>query len=158
LSRGRRHNFLSLLAQRERREKTFSFFFCKKNNTNMDKFKYYSRQNYILGDSMAKLAAATVLVCGANGLANEISKNLILAGCNVTIHDNNIMATRADVGSNCFVYESDFAESGEGPASPAQMKNRLELCAPRLQGSIPTPSLLQTPFYLGLRIDGWLQH
>jgi len=82
----------------------------------------HSRQLAVYGrESMRKMAATAVLVCGAGGLGVEVAKNVILAGVRaVTIHDSATVAL-ADLGANFYLADADFG------------KNRAWACANQLQ-------------------------
>lgn len=70
----------------------------------------YSRQLYVLGhDAMRAMARSAVLLVGADGLAVEVAKNVILAGVkSVAIHDPT-PASFADMSSNFYLTEEHVA-------------------------------------------------
>ncbi|ORD94504.1 UBA1 [Enterospora canceri] len=72
----------------------------------------YSRQLYVLGyEAMKKMQKATVLIVGADGLGQEIAKNVILAGISkVGIYDNESVAMR-DLGAGFYFKEDSVGEN-----------------------------------------------
>lgn len=74
-------------------------------------------------DAQARIQNANILLVNLRGLANEIAKNLVLAGVgSLTVLDNAI-ATEADLGAQFFLQED------ENPVG----KNRAEAARPNIQ-------------------------
>lgn len=65
---------------------------------------------YVLGkEAMERMAKASVLITGMNGVGVETAKNVILAGVRrVTVHDDT-PATLADMSSNFYITADDVA-------------------------------------------------
>ncbi|KAK2076935.1 hypothetical protein QBZ16_005163 [Prototheca wickerhamii] len=82
----------------------------------------HSRQLAVYGkESMRRMAAASVLIWGLNGLGVEVAKNVILAGVkSVTLADTAAVELR-DLGSQFYLTEADVG------------RNRAEACRDRLQ-------------------------
>ncbi|KAK9849259.1 hypothetical protein WJX84_002174, partial [Apatococcus fuscideae] len=82
----------------------------------------HSRQLAVYGrESMRRMAAANVLICGAGGLGAEIAKNVVLAGVRaVTVWDNSKVKS-ADLASQFYFTEQDLG------------KNRADACRDSLQ-------------------------
>lgn len=78
----------------------------------------YSRQIGTFGmEMMGKLIQLKVLISGLRGVGLETAKNLILAGPHsVVLHDDNKVAI-ADLGSNCYLTESDVGRVTRAQAS-----------------------------------------
>lgn len=84
----------------------------------------YSRQLYVLGHvAMAKLSTSKILIVGAKGLAQEIAKNLILAGVSsVSIHDDNLTCIQ-DLGAGFYLKPEHVGK----PRAPSVVADLSEL-------------------------------
>lgn len=82
----------------------------------------YSRQIYVLGlEAMKRMANASVLISGLNGLGVEIAKNIILTGVkNVTVHDAKTVVM-ADLGAQFYLTENDIGKN-RATASLSKLK------------------------------------
>jgi ubiquitin-like 1-activating enzyme E1 A len=74
-----------------------------------DELKLYDRQIRLWGmEAQNRLRNARVLVAGMTALANEILKNIVLAGvCHVSLVDESTVQEE-DLGSQFFLRESDL--------------------------------------------------
>lgn len=84
-----------------------------KNETlTMDDAKLYDRQIRLWGmEAQQRMRNTNILLVGLNGLANEVSKNLILAGLgSITLLDPGVVA-ESDVESQFFLREEDLGRS-----------------------------------------------
>lgn len=90
-------------------------------NVNIDE-NLHSRQLAVYGrEAMKRMATASVLIAGANGLGVETAKNVILAGVRaVTIQDQKTVDV-TDLGAQFYLTEEDLG------------KNRAEACRDKLQ-------------------------
>lgn len=71
----------------------------------------YSRVLYAIGhDTMSKIIESSVLICGLNGLGNEIAKNVILSGFKRVVLQDTVTTTLKDLSSNCFLTEDDVGK------------------------------------------------
>ncbi|MBW0490378.1 hypothetical protein O181_030093 [Austropuccinia psidii MF-1] len=79
----------------------------------------YSRQLYVLGhEAMQKMANSNVLIVGMQGLGVEIAKNICLAGVkSVVIHDP-APTTKADLGCQFFLRDSDIGKPRDLSTQP----------------------------------------
>ncbi|KAH8169672.1 thiF family protein [Sarocladium implicatum] len=94
------------------------------NGVSADDIALYDRQIRLWGvDAQARIQNANILLVNLRGLANEVAKNLVLAGVgSLTILDNAVV-TEADLGAQFFLSEED---------SPVG-KNRAEAASPNIQ-------------------------
>lgn len=94
----------------------------------------HSRQLAVYGrESMKRMAAASVLVCGLGGLGAEVAKNVILAGVKaVTLHDTKA-ATLKDLGTQFYLSEADVGT------------NRAAACRARLAELNPAVAVTAAP-------------
>lgn len=71
----------------------------------------YSRQLYVFGhEAQRRLASASVLLIGLNGLGVETAKNIILAGVKtVTLHDNTA-ASYDDMSAQFYITPADLGQ------------------------------------------------
>lgn len=70
----------------------------------------YDRQIRLWGvEAQQRLNSAAVLVCGFNGSAAEIAKNLVLSGVSVTLADASPV-TAGDLTANFFLQETDIGQ------------------------------------------------
>eukprot|EP00878_Enallax_costatus_P029970 GHUV01032549.1.p1 GENE.GHUV01032549.1~~GHUV01032549.1.p1 ORF type:complete len:236 (+),score=47.29 GHUV01032549.1:950-1657(+) len=102
----------------------------------------HSRQLAVYGrEVMRRMAGASVLVSGANGVGVEIAKNVILAGVRaLTIHDQKSVELR-DLSAQFYLTEEDVGQ------------NRAEACKEKLQElnnavAVSASSAELTPEYL----------
>ncbi|KAK0385847.1 hypothetical protein NLU13_7024 [Sarocladium strictum] len=94
------------------------------NGVSADDIALYDRQIRLWGvDAQARIQNANILLVNLRGIANEIAKNLVLAGIgSLTILDNAIV-TEADLGAQFFLAEEDQPVG----------KNRAEAALPNIQ-------------------------
>ena len=70
----------------------------------------YSRQLYVMGkEAQMKLSKANVLISGLSGAGVEAAKNIILAGVNKVVLNDDTVCTYADQGSQFYVTDDDVA-------------------------------------------------
>ncbi|KAH9252377.1 hypothetical protein BASA81_009662 [Batrachochytrium salamandrivorans] len=88
----------------------------------VEEAKLYDRQIRLWGmEAQQRMRNARILVAGCTGLANEVLKNIVLAGVgSVTIADSQLVEAR-DLGAQFFLRESDIGN------------NRAESVLPRVQ-------------------------
>ena len=78
--------------------------------TDKDK-ELYDRQIRVWGvEAQQRMQSCTVLVSGLNGVNCEVVKNLVLAGVNVTVHDDGEVSA-GDCGANYFVTLNDVGKN-----------------------------------------------
>lgn len=110
----------------------------------------FDRQIRLWGaDAQSRIRLSRVfIVNGFEGLASEITKNVVLAGTNVTLHDDGSVVGERDLQGNVFLRREDLG------------KNRADCAAPRIQEMNPfvkvetTKSDAVTGFALVLCVDG----
>ncbi|KAI8928835.1 hypothetical protein BC831DRAFT_446751 [Entophlyctis helioformis] len=88
----------------------------------VEEAKLYDRQIRLWGmEAQQRMRTSRILVAGCTGLANEVLKNIVLAGVgSITVLDAGTVVPR-DLGSQFFLRDSDVG------------KNRAEAVAPRVQ-------------------------
>lgn len=78
----------------------------------------YDRQIRLWGvDAQKRMRSARVLVLGLGALGAEIVKNLVLAGINLTLADEELV-TEADLGTNFFLTASDVGTTRSAACLP----------------------------------------
>jgi len=79
----------------------------------------YSRQLYVMGhEAQRRMAGASVLIVGLNGLGVETAKNVILAGVkNVTLHDNT-PTKWSDLSAQFYLTGDDVGKSRAAVSGP----------------------------------------
>ncbi|OQS55725.1 UBA1 [Ecytonucleospora hepatopenaei] len=84
----------------------------KNNDNSVIDEELYSRQLYVLGhEAMKKMLNMTILIIGADGLGQEIAKNVILAGVNkVFIYDTTTVEER-DLGAGFYFKTKDIGKT-----------------------------------------------
>lgn len=92
-----------------------------------------------------KIRNANVLLISMRALANEIAKNLVLAGINsLTIIDHNIVTER-DLGAQFFISEADIG------------KNRAEAAAPQVRNLNPRVNVIVDTDDISIKGPGYFQ-
>lgn len=88
-----------------------------------DEIALYDRQIRLWGvQAQEKIRTANILLVSIKALANEVAKNLVLAGIgSLTIIDNEVV-TEDDLGSQFFVSEADVGKSRAEAAAPQIQK------------------------------------
>ncbi|KAF1915532.1 hypothetical protein BDU57DRAFT_451855 [Ampelomyces quisqualis] len=91
-------------------------------NISADEIALYDRQIRLWGvQAQEKIRTANILIVSIKALANEIAKNLVLAGIgSITLADHEVV-TDEDLGAQFFISEADIG------------KNRAEAAAPQVQ-------------------------
>lgn len=86
----------------------------KENKMNMDDAGVKDRWSRYIGaiglDAVAKQAKSCIFVSGAGGLGIEISKNMVLSGCKEFMLQDAKLVTKADLGSQFYLQESDIGK------------------------------------------------
>ena len=71
----------------------------------------YDRQIRLWGvEAQSRMQKSTVLLLGLSGIHTEACKNLVLAGVNVTVNDDQLVRPQ-DLGCQFFVKEIDIGEN-----------------------------------------------
>jgi ubiquitin-like 1-activating enzyme E1 A len=94
-------------------------FNCKHHLTQSDEIALYDRQIRLWGvQAQEKIRNANILLITMKALANEIAKNLVLAGIHsITIVDHELV-TENDLGAQFFISEADVGTNRAGAAAP----------------------------------------
>lgn len=111
-----------------------------------DEIALYDRQIRLWGvQAQEKIRNADILLIGMRALANEIAKNLVLAGIHsLTIVDHELI-TANDLGAQFFIYESDVGTNRAEAAAPQLRKLNPRVMVVVDQGDIR----LKSPDYFG---------
>ncbi|KFY64719.1 hypothetical protein V496_03082 [Pseudogymnoascus sp. VKM F-4515 (FW-2607)] len=111
-----------------------------------DEIALYDRQIRLWGvKAQEKIRNANVLLISMRALANEIAKNLVLAGINsLTIIDHNIVTER-DLGAQFFISEADVG------------KNRAEAAAPQVRNLNPRVNVIVDTDDISIKGPGYFQ-
>ncbi|KFY84545.1 hypothetical protein V500_09212 [Pseudogymnoascus sp. VKM F-4518 (FW-2643)] len=111
-----------------------------------DEIALYDRQIRLWGvKAQEKIRNANVLLISMRALANEIAKNLVLAGINsLTIIDHSIVTER-DLGAQFFITETDVG------------KNRAEAAAPQIRNLNPRVNVIVDTDDISIKGPGYFQ-
>lgn len=103
-------------------------------NTHIDEIALYDRQIRLWGvQAQEKIRNANILLISMKALANEVAKNLVLAGIHsLTIVDHELV-TPSDVGAQFFVSDADVGT------------NRAEAAAPQIRKLNPRVNVVIDP-------------
>jgi len=103
-------------------------------NTHIDEIALYDRQIRLWGvQAQEKIRNANILLISMKALANEVAKNLVLAGIHsLTIIDHELV-TPSDVGAQFFVSDADVGT------------NRAEAAAPQIRKLNPRVNVVIDP-------------
>ncbi|KFY24441.1 hypothetical protein V493_05231 [Pseudogymnoascus sp. VKM F-4281 (FW-2241)] len=111
-----------------------------------DEIALYDRQIRLWGvKAQEKIRNANILLISMRALANEIAKNLVLAGINsLTIIDHNIV-TEKDLGAQFFISEGDIG------------KNRAEAAAVQIRNLNPRVNVIVDTDDISIKGPGYFQ-
>ncbi|OBT50349.1 hypothetical protein VE04_09497 [Pseudogymnoascus sp. 24MN13] len=112
-----------------------------------DEIALYDRQIRLWGvKAQEKIRNANVLLISMRALANEIAKNLVLAGINsLTIIDHSIVTER-DLGAQFFISAEDVG------------KNRAEAAAPQVRNLNPRVNVIVDTDDISIKGPGYFQN
>ena len=78
--------------------------------TSLEESQRYDRQIRVWGaEAQTKIQKSKILICGMKDLNIEVTKNVVLAGMNITIQDSDIV-TINDLSSNYFLNQEDIGK------------------------------------------------
>jgi len=105
----------------------------------------YSRQLYVMGhEAQKKMAKASILIIGLDGLGVETAKNVILAGVKSVSLFDNTLTTYEDLASQFYLTESDIGKSRADVSKPKLAELNPYVDVSILQCVTITPDILET--------------
>ena len=105
----------------------------------------YSRQLYVMGhEAQKKMAKASILIMGLDGLGVETAKNVILAGVKSVSLFDNTPASYEDLASQFYLNESDIGKSRAEVSKPKLAELNPYVDVSILQCTTITPDILQS--------------
>lgn len=79
--------------------------------TSVEESERYDRQIRVWGaEAQSRIQKSNVLICGMRDLNIEVTKNIVLAGMNITIQDSELV-TGNDLSNNYFLTANDIGKN-----------------------------------------------